>query len=192
VQKSEILTRVAILDYLNNKPKDSLDELKNSSAPNLPNYLIQERRILEVRCLIETGDLDKAKSMLSSLPDEQANRFKADIFWQQKNWDQMIDAYILLTQKNDEDIMRMGIAYVMLDDKKALKDLAKRYGTQMEGSPYAQNFAYVTDVENVDYRNLDSSLKLDKTEELLQKYRDRIKTSGLQSVTGANNTPVKK
>ena len=80
----------------------------------------------------------------------------------------------------------------MLEDKKALRDLAKRYGAQMDNGPYAQNFAYVTDVDNVDYRNLDSSLKLDKTEELLKKYRDRIKTAGLESVTGANTPPAKK
>lgn len=190
-QKAEIGTRIAILNYLNNKPKDALDDLKNSNAPNLPNYLVQERRILEVRCLIEVGDLEKAQSMLSSLPDEQAFRFKADIAWHKKDWAQMIDSYVQLTQRNDEDIMRMGIGYVMLEDKKASQDLAKRYGEQMEHSPYAQNFLYVTDVDNVDYRNLDASLKLDKTEELLQKYRDRIKKTGLDSVTGAGNTEVK-
>ncbi len=184
-QKAEISTRIAILKYLDNKPKDALAELKESTAPDLPPYLVQERRILEVRCLIETGDLEQAMSLLSALPDEQASRFKADIFWKQKKWDEMIGAYDMVTQKNDEDIMRLGIAYVMQDDKKALQNLAKRYTAQMDKGPYAQNFAYITDVENVDYRNLDASLKLDKTQELLQKYRDRIKTNGLGAVTGA-------
>jgi len=185
-QKAEIATRIAILNYLDNKPKDALQMLKDSQSPGLPSYLVQERRILEVRCLIETGDLQKATSMLSSLPDEQANRFKADIYWKQKNWEQMLDVYDLLVQKTDEDIMRMGIAYVMVDNRKALQGLAKRYRAQMEKGPYAQTFDYVTDTDNVDYRNLDASLKLDQTELLLQKYRDRIKTSGLAAVTGGN------
>lgn len=185
-QKGEIGTRIAILQYMNSKPKDALQSLKDSDSPGLPNYLTQERRILQVRCLIEVGDLEKAMSLLSALPDQQANRFKADIYWKEKKWQEMVDVYAVVPEKSDEDIMRLGIAYVLLDDKKALKDLYKQYGDRMAKSQYAQSFEFVTDTDNVDFRNLDTSLKLDKTQELVQKYRERIKNSGLESVTGKN------
>ncbi len=189
-QKAEIGTRIAILDFLNNKSKDALQALKDSDAPNLPGYLIQERKILEIRCLIELGELDKAISMLSSVPDEQANRFRADIYWKQKKWQQMVDIYGLIAQRNDEDIMRIAIAEVLLEDKKSLAALKVRYDDQMKKGRYAQNFEFVTDPDNVDYRNLSDSLKLDETEDVINKYRTRLKDKGLEGVTGKTSMPA--
>jgi hypothetical protein len=61
----------------------------------------------------------------------------------------------------------------------------------MSKGQYADSFDYITDTENVDFRNLTDSLKLDKTQSLLMKYRERIKNSGLAAVTGKNEATAK-
>ena len=178
-QKAEVATRIAILQYLNSKPKDALETLKNSDSKDIFGNMLAERKILEIRCLIDLNELAVANSQLSGIPDEQAYKFKTDIYWKQKKWQEMLDSYALVADRDDEDIMRMAIAYALLDDKQNLTKLKTQYGVRMEKSEYSQNFDYVTNVDNVDFRNLTGSLHLDQTKKVLSEYQNKIKKGGL-------------
>ena len=179
-QKAEIGTRIAIMQYLNGRPSDAVDTLKASYNKDISGNLLAERKILQIRCMIDMNQLAEANSQLSGIPDEQDYKFKTDIYWKQKKWQEMLDNYALITDRSDEDVMRMAIADTILDDKQSLAALKKQYGDRMAKGQYAQNFDYVTNTDSVDFRNLTGSLHLDQTKNVLGEYKAKVKQEPLK------------
>jgi thioredoxin-like negative regulator of GroEL len=181
--KAEIETRVAVLYFLNNKFKEASDVLQKTYDENqMPKYLVQERQILLARSLIELGDYPGANAVISKLPAEMFFRFKTDIMWKQKKWKELIDSYKYVTDKTEDDLMKLAVANALTGNDEALDSMRKVYSDKMKKSQYADNFNFITDTSNLDYRNLAVSLNLPDTEKLIASYKKKIQSDGLASV----------
>ncbi|PIR33417.1 MAG: hypothetical protein COV36_02780 [Alphaproteobacteria bacterium CG11_big_fil_rev_8_21_14_0_20_44_7] len=186
-EKALIMTRIAILSYMNNDADSALKVLADSMSDNIPKYLKDEREILAVESLIKLGRTTEAMQVLVDLQPAVANRYRAEIFWQEKKWQEMISTYKLVKDKTEEDVIKLAIAYELTDNVAALKTLELEYSELMKESAFADSFRFITDTEDLDYKNLAATLNIDFTKIILGKYKDRLKATSLGTLAEEKN-----
>ena len=193
-KRAEYTTRTAILRFMNHQPQIALDTLKGSDSPTIPSYLKEERVIVATRSLIEIGDLDAALIAAAGLEEGEKNRIRAEVYWKKSDWAQLVEAYKNIEDKTEDDVMKLAIANSVLGNKTNLKLMRGQYADMMAKSSYKSAFDFVTNTDNIDYRDVAGSLKLDETANLIKQFREKIKIEGLKgvdSVKPAEPAPAK-
>lgn len=185
-EKSLIETRIAILQYMDNECNKALQTLDVGASRKMPAYLLNERQVLTVECMIEEKEYEKAMKALRKVPQERRAGFRAEIAWQQKNWEDMVAAYAEIPTKTDQEVLRLAIAHKILGNKRELRQLQIAHSQEMAESQYANSFAFLTDDKNLDYENLTATLKLDDAKTLLNDYRERLQIRGLDEFLKEN------
>ncbi len=144
--KSQVATRLAIVHLMNRKPQKAIAILAATRLTDLPQEMREQRLLLESRALMGTNRFDQALDILASLKGPEADRMRADIFWQAKRWRQAGEAIELLLGerwKDEEplseverhDVLRAGLAYALAGETLSLTRLKEKFGTRMDGAP---------------------------------------------------------
>lgn len=182
-KKAEFNTRTGILYFMNRQPQKALDTLKATDDSSVPEYLREERRLVATRSLIDLGSLDAALIAAGSMEPEQKERIRAEIYWKQAKWDKLLESYKNVSGKTPDDVLKMAIANSILGNKTNLKLMRGQYGEMMAKSSYADDFEYISGTENINYRDLADSLKIDFTSDLIKKYRSKIASDGVKGLS---------
>lgn len=179
-ERALVMTRLAILEFLNNQPEAALNTLAKSEMRYMPEYLKRERDLLLAESLVKAGKEDLAMVALSYLPPEQSNRLKVQILWKNKEWEEMIKVYSDIVQKDDADILKIAVANTILGNEDELKEMQSLYWNQVKDGPLAESFTFVTNTQDVDYRNLTESLRIDLVKDVVDSYRNKLKLGGYE------------
>jgi hypothetical protein len=59
-----------------------------------------------------------------------------------------------------------------------------QYGEMMAKGGHSREFDYVTNTDNINYRDLSGSLKINATEELIKEFKVKIKKEGVDAIVG--------
>jgi hypothetical protein len=181
-KKGEFSTKIAILHFMNHEPQKVIDTLKATEGIVIPDYLKEERVIVATRSLIQLNELDAALVTSGALDEAQKNIIKAEVYWKQSKWDKLVEVYKQIDTKTPDDVMKLAIANSILGNKTSLKLMRGQYGEMMAATPAASDFDFVTTTDNVNYRDLAGSLKIDATTDLINKLRAKVKLEGLRAV----------
>ena len=86
VPRAEVSTDLAMIDLMNRRPEDALQELNSSRTTLLPTSLNAQRRVIESRAWLELGQYDHALELLQSDKGDDAQAIRAEVSWKQNDW----------------------------------------------------------------------------------------------------------
>lgn len=159
VAKAQVAARLAGVYLLDNKPKDALQIIRATMQNQLPYELNKKRMLLEARSLASLKQYDLSLDLLSEVEGEQAEELRAEVYWEQQNWDaagQAAEAIaegrsagqgsdIALSDDVRLYVMRSAIAYSLGSNDRGLSRLREKFGGKMQTSVDASAFAVVSD-----------------------------------------------
>jgi hypothetical protein len=168
VAKASVATRLALIYLLDRQPAKALAAIRSSKQTRLPDELIAQRDLIEARALTDTKNYDQALDIIASDLSAEADRLRADIYWDSQKWPEAAakTEALLGTRYNDDkalsdlerlDLMRACVGYSLAGDTASLERLRTRFTAKMSTTVDAKAFAMIThspDVTNDDYKSL--------------------------------------
>lgn len=198
VAKAAVSTRLALIYLLDKQPSKALAVIRDSKQTRLPDDLVVQRDLIEARAMADTRNFDQALDLISSNLSPEADRLRADIYWDSQRWadaaakteailgDKYTDA-APLTDVDRMDLMRACVGYSLAGDAASLERLRTRFDSKMANSPDAKSFAMVThapDVSSEDYKTYVKRLaSVDTLDAFLSDFKSKYGTIG---TTAAN------
>lgn len=166
IAKASVATRLALIYLLDKQPTKALAAIRASKQTRLPDELIVQRDLIEARALADTKSYDQALDLISSDMSTEADRLRADIYWDSQHWgDAAAKTEALLGTRYADaaplsdlersDLMRASVAYSMAGDAASLERLRARFDSKMASTQDAKAFAMIThapDVSSEDYK----------------------------------------
>jgi hypothetical protein len=133
-----VLNKLLSVYLEQNLPKEVLKYLNIESTNNLSDRIKISRLQLFAKALSEVKEYDKAIEMLKGDLSNPSDVIRANIYWQQKNWNDFNDnsePYIYslmnnnqsLTKSDTEKILKQSISYSFLDRKRLLLNLYNNF-----------------------------------------------------------------
>jgi hypothetical protein len=155
VARAQVATRLAMLDLLDQKPKDALEALRTTRITGLPDDLNHQRMLLEARALSSLKQWEPALDLLAVDESDDSKKLRADVYWESGKWEEAgakseelisaaVEAAPKLSQPDSQNLMRAAIAYSLADDQPALNRLRMRFGAKIQASSDANAFAIIT------------------------------------------------
>lgn len=155
IARAQVAMRLALIQLRNKRPENAFAAISSTRFAGLTPKLKGQRRLIESRALADMGRHDHAIELLEDDASREAEILRANIFWDADNWPETGRIYEKMLEAKwgtDEDltnetrasVMRMSIAYALVDDKAALARVRRKFGTQMLQSPDAQAFNVAT------------------------------------------------
>lgn len=153
--KAQVATRLAIVYLMNRKPQKAIAILAATRLADLPKDMREQRLLIESRALMNTNRFDKALDVIASMKGPEADRQRADILWTARRWRQAgetIEAMLGERWKEDEplteveqhDILRAGLAYALVSENLGLMRLKEKYASKMTGAPEKAAFDLIS------------------------------------------------
>ncbi len=138
VAKASVASDLAAIYLMDHDPQKALQVLWNTRTTLLPKSVMQERRVLEARALVELGQPDKALDSLGNDMSPEGSDVRADVYWAQKDWGkaaavlekQLGDRYKKdnpLSLVDEGRLIRAGVAFSLLKDQASLTRLNERW-----------------------------------------------------------------
>jgi hypothetical protein len=157
--KAQVATRLAIVHLMNRKPQRAVAVLATTRIAELPQDMREQRLLLESRALMGSNRFDQALDIIASLKGAEAERQRADIFWQAKRWRQAGEAIeVMLGERWKEeeplnelerhDVLRAGLAYALAGENLGLTRLKEKFGNKMDGAPEKAAFDQIASNPN--------------------------------------------
>ena len=180
VLNADILAVILILD---NKPNEAILVLDETDKDNF-NYNEHQYRIrLKSKALMSLGKYEEAINYLKDDDSSDAKILRREILFQEKNWAKYIDQVssdvdkLLMQIETDssaaQDILRLSIAYYMMNNHEQLLNLSAVIGDKNMVLKNTIDLL-LTSSGVIDYKNLDSSLNIDQMKILLDKYKNQF------------------
>lgn len=153
--QAQVAMRLALIQLKNKRPKEAFNAIRSTRSTGLTNKLRGQRRLIEARALADMGRHEHAVELLEDDVTREAEVLRASIYWDADNWPEtgriyeglLEDAWGIdktLDNETRASVMRMAIAYALINDKPALERIRRKFGLQMTASPDAQAFNIAT------------------------------------------------
>ncbi len=166
--RAQVAGRLAMIELLDDKPKEALATLKTTEMTGLPDDVNHQRLLLQARALAALKQWDQALDLIAVDEAPDSRQLRADIYWESGNWevaaqkaeelldDRWHDA-APLSAHDRQLVMRAGIAYSLAGDQSSLNRLNDHFAAKMNGTPDASAFAVMMqdiDQHGVAFREL--------------------------------------
>lgn len=175
---------LALILLMDKKPNEAMLVLDDTDKDNFNFKEHQHRARLRARALVDLEKYEQAVEYLKDDDTPDAEIIRREALFRGKNWSSYVDRIngnfdqivASLDDKNPaatQDVLRLAIAYYMLNKQESLTELISSVGTK---NPILKNTIelLITNSGAVDYRNLDKSLNVDQMKTLLEKYKDQF------------------
>lgn len=185
-QRSIVAAKLAIVYLMNRKPAAANSVLRATRMPELPLAMKRARSLIEARALSDLSRTDLALDVVAQETGADAERLRADIFWQGRRWRGAGETYERLVGeawkgqapldgRQRTDIVRAAIAYNLAEEKLSLDRVRAKFGPKMANSTDARLFSLVTApsaVERADFREVATTVaRSDTLAEFIGEYR---------------------
>jgi len=199
--KARVGAQLALIRIMANEPDQALKALEDSNSPGLPEDLLTKRRHLRARALMDQAKSDVALQLLQHDESIDAQRLRAEIFWDAQDWPRAAQVFGRLiradgarpqsglSEKQALSVLNYAIALTLSDNERGVRRVRDDYGTPMEGTTYRDAFQLITAQKTADAVNArDVAAKVQDAENFqsfLTEYRDRLKTQTLSELFSA-------
>ena len=150
-----VAARLAMIEILAQQPQKALDAITVTRQNLIPDDVRTLRQRVEARALIDLDRLDDAAALIESDSTPIAQVLRSDLLWRKKSWRPLAEATAQLLDNpqagglmsgadRQKHIVRIALAYTMLNDLPALAAVRKRFGAQIDGTPYRDDFTLLT------------------------------------------------
>jgi hypothetical protein len=188
VARAQVATRLAMIYLIDRKPEKAVQALRASSISGLPDDLNHQRILLEARALAGLKEWDQAQEMIALDTSPDAQRLRADIYWEAGNWakasanaEQMLgnrwQDSTPLSDAERKETMRAAVAYSLANDEAGLDRLHGHFAAKMQASVDASAFAVVTqniDMQGTAFRDAAGQVaSLDTLQAFMKDFRKR-------------------
>ena len=181
--RAQLALKLIDLHLANDRPDLAQQVMDVMANEKMPSGLLTRYNQLRAEVLVQQGKYPDALKMLAKDDSATARGLKLAVHWHQQEWEQVVSILepevkaraakaATFTQKEEERILRLAIAYSKLrrfDDLKTLKQLV---GKRIKNVEIGDSFDFVSDSPTpIDHTSLESSLDLGKIQSFLDKYR---------------------
>lgn len=152
---SEIGLKLASIYLLDGKAKDAISVLQRTGGNKLRSDIEEKRELLRARALSRIAMIKEAINSLKGIDTVEAKRLKADIYWQNKEWEKAAeilenllptveDIKLSPDNSNNELVLNTAVAYKLAGNKNKLNELRNKYMEAMKATKYGASFAVIT------------------------------------------------
>jgi len=196
--KARVGARLATVRLLNRQPAMAAEDLKKSEEPGLPPDLINERRILMGRALVDQGRAAEAIVLLEDDESLQADRLKVEVYWNAKDWRNASQVFerILATvganpgEKLDDRqalyVLNMAVIYALGKNQRGTLKLREGFGPAMNATNYKDAFNLISSPDNIgltDYRQVAGKVEtVSNFASFMAEYKKRMKEGSLSQL----------
>lgn len=189
VARADIASDLARIYVMNKEPDKAVQILRATRQSQVPEDIEFERRMIEIRALVQLGQYEEAEVMLEGISSEEAENLRSDIFWKTENWQAVVDHGYQrldrrwtdsaeLTDGERQSVLRIAVALALDEDEIGLESLRSQYGVHMEDGLFADAFELITAKEiksGDDIRELTQTIaSVDQLETFMDSYRSEF------------------
>ena len=175
---------LALVLLMDKKPNEAMLVLDDTDKDNFNFKEHQYRARLRSRALIDLEKYEDAIEYLKDDDTQDAEIIRREALFRGKHWDGYVDRinsnFDQVLEKLDDknpasiqDILRLAIAYYMLNKQDLLTNLISSIGTKDQILKNTIELL-ATGSDAIDYKNLDKSLNVDQMKMLLDKYKEQF------------------
>lgn len=189
VARAIIAGDLARIYVLNKEPEKALKTLRSTRQTQVPDDIENERRMIEIRSLVELGNYEEAEVMLEGEGGDIAETLKSDIYWKSEDWQRVVNhgyqtlgdrwadsAELNATER--QAVLRMAVALALDENLIGLENLRSQYINHMENGMFANAFEIITAKEQKtgdDIRELTQTIaSVDRLETFMDSYRNEF------------------
>ncbi|MGE3142992.1 MAG: hypothetical protein AB7L65_06695, partial [Hyphomonadaceae bacterium] len=196
--RAQTAADLAAVYLMDRKAEQAFQTINLTRAPNLPAALVQERRVLEARALLDMGRFDHALELVERDQGANAQRVRAEAAWRARDWQRATAELRRLlsvrerAQTLDAEgrlvVLRAAIAMTMAGDDEGVRALYREHAGDMAGTPDADAFEVVAsgiDGEGVAVRDLARAVS---RTDLLSRFLQNIRARMTEGAAGAAET----
>lgn len=189
VARADIASDLARIYVMNKEPDKAIQVLRATRQSQVPEDIEFERRMIEIRALVELGQYEEADVMLEGVSGEVAENLRSDIYWKTEDWTSVVGhGYERLGQRwsdseeltdgERQSVLRIAVALALDEDDLGLENLRAQYGVHMEDGLFADAFELITAKEiktGSDIRELTQTIaSVDRLETFMDSYRNEF------------------
>ncbi len=189
VARAAIASDLARIYIMNKEPEKALQILRATRQSQVPDDIESERRMIEIRSLVELGQYEEAEVMLDGVDGDVAENLRSDIYWKTEDWQRVVGhGYQRLGQRwtdsaeltdgERQSVLRIAVALALDEDEVGLENLRSQYAAHMENGLFANAFELITAKEitsGEDIRTLTQTIaSVDQLETFMDSYRNEF------------------
>ena len=189
VARASIASDLAKIYVMNKEANRALQILRATRNSQVPEDIEQERRMIEIRALVELGQYEEAEVMLEGINGDIADSLRADIYWNTEDWMRVVSLGNQklgqrwqdseeLNESERQTVLRMAVAMALDNNDNGLENLRNQYIAHMENGLFADAFEIITAKEQktgADIRQLTQTIaSVDRLETFMDSYRDEF------------------
>lgn len=192
VARADIATDLAMIYLMDKQAEKALQTLRSTRQAQVPDDIEQNRRMIEIRALVELGSYEEAEVMLENNNSEVANNLRSDIYWKTEDWRRVVNhgfqilgdrwtdsAELSLLER--QSVLRIAVAMALDENQNGLDQLRSQYLNHMENGTFANAFELITAREQRsgdDIRELTQTIaSVDRLETFMDSYRNEFSVS---------------
>jgi tetratricopeptide (TPR) repeat protein len=197
VEKARVGAQLATVYILNREPKKAVDALQKSNAPGQPPEVVEQRRHLNARALIDLKRESEALIMLEDDDSRGADLLRAEVYWA-KDWPKAANTLQKLVvstgaapgrkldDRQAQFVLNFGVALALSGNDRGITRLSKDYLAQMDTTPFKDAFRLIASPDSVgliDYRTVSGRVKtVSNFKNFMAAYRQRLKAGKLSQL----------
>ena len=199
-EKARVGSRLAVIHLLNRDPGEALAAIADSHSDGISPELDEERALITARAHTQLGAFEKALAALTGNVGEAADKVRADIMWQTRDWASAAEVFGRLAGEPPakgqplEDlrsryVLSRAVALALNRDLKKLATLHRGFSSAMAASPYGADFQVIASVDTGagDFQEVLRRVSVaDDFQAFMEGYRARL----AQSATAPKTTKV--
>jgi hypothetical protein len=186
--KAQVATKLAVVHLMNRKPVEAVRVIAGTRMPQLPQQLREQRLFVEARALSETGRYDTAIELMENLRGPEADRLRADIYWQAKNWresGERLEKIVGERWKNEgpldpsdrHDVLRAALAYTLGSEAIGLTRVKEKFVEKMGDTTEGKVLKLLVSGESTSPRTLTEAARalssFDSLGTFIKRHRER-------------------
>lgn len=191
--RAQTAADLALVYLLDRRPDKALFTLAKTRQAQLPVAIERQRRVVEAKAMARSGNVDGALELISPFGGADIERLAADILWSANRYAEAGGAFekllggrwsdqLPLTQDEQLEVLKAGIAYTLAGDRLSVDRLRSKYVTKMASSPNGSAFEAVSGPIVADGADFNAVVKsvaaADTMTSFLADYRKRYLDSG--------------
>jgi tetratricopeptide (TPR) repeat protein len=193
--KARVGARLAVIHLLNRDPGQALASIADSHSDGIPSELDQERALITARANTQLGAYEKALAALDGNESEAADKVRADIMWQKRDWASAAAVFgrlageppagrQTLDEVHSRYVLSRAVALALSGDLRELATLYQRFSPAMAATPYGTDFQVIASVDSgaADFQDVLRRISVaDDFQAFMDGYRARLAQSATAS-----------
>ncbi len=182
-KKDELSIKLAELFLDNRKYRKAIEAVGYIDQETASNKSKMKGKYLEAEAYLGLKNIKKIRDILEGDFSKEAQNIRLQIFWKERNWFGVIniieprltlmkiDAPLMLTDTQVNDIIKLSVAYGSQEERQKLRDLKKDFNHRIASEKSKNIFSFITnDIAEVDYMKFEKTVQLHEIEGFMADY----------------------